>query len=133
MAPSVRLLPPDHPRRVTLASKHYARPFAIIEPHSDAAYLALVPDSGEASDRAPEHVWLIDLLDRVEADNPPAEATHWSGRLGRHRLKWESHTEFVTDLLRITRGRMPLSTPTSFSASHQTGWRGFLKCWSHQP
>jgi uncharacterized membrane-anchored protein len=28
--------------------------------------------------------------------HPQPEATHFSGPIGRHELKWESHTEFVT-------------------------------------
>ena len=37
-----------------------------------------------------------DLLARHGAPLPPADATHMSCRIGRHMLKWESHTEFVT-------------------------------------
>ncbi len=39
---------------------------------------------------------LIALLDRHGAPHPQPGATHYFGRIGRHTLKWESHTEFVT-------------------------------------
>jgi uncharacterized membrane-anchored protein len=35
-------------------------------------------------------------LDRHGAPHPQPGATHYSGRIGRHEVKWESHTEFVT-------------------------------------
>jgi len=39
---------------------------------------------------------LTALIDRHGAPHPQPGATHYSGRIGRHMLKWESHTEFVT-------------------------------------
>ena len=39
---------------------------------------------------------LVALLDRHGAPHPQPGATHYSGAIGRHTLKWESHTEFVT-------------------------------------
>ena len=35
-------------------------------------------------------------MDRFGAPHPPPQATHYSGNLGEHRLKWEKHTEFAT-------------------------------------
>ena len=37
-----------------------------------------------------------DSADRHGAPHPQPGATHYSGAIGRHTLKWESHTEFVT-------------------------------------
>ena len=39
---------------------------------------------------------LRDLLDRYGAAHPAPGSSHYSGRIGRHFLKWEMHTEFVT-------------------------------------
>jgi uncharacterized membrane-anchored protein len=39
---------------------------------------------------------LVALLDRHGASHPQPGATHYSGKIGRHMLRWESHTEFVT-------------------------------------
>lgn len=39
---------------------------------------------------------MINLLDRFGAQHPTPGATHYSAEIGKHKLKWESHTEFVT-------------------------------------
>lgn len=96
---SIMTIPADHPQRVALANEHHARPFPAVRTRSDAAFLALKPVDGANRDRSAERVHLLNLLDRFGAAHPPPDATHWSGRLGRHELKWESHTEFVTYLL----------------------------------
>lgn len=61
-----------------------------------AVFLALMPAGGAALDRQAEREHLLALLDRFGAPHPQRDATHWCGPLGRHWLKWESHTEFVT-------------------------------------
>ncbi len=87
----------DHPLRYVLANELHARPFPSLEAPSQAAYLAIKqPDDAARRDRALDRQHLIDLLDRYGAQHPVPDATHWFGRIGRHRLKWESHTEFVT-------------------------------------
>jgi uncharacterized membrane-anchored protein len=56
------------------------------------------------------------LLDRFGAQHPAAGATHFFGTLGRHRLKWECHTEFVTYTL-FGEGIAPIPfDASSFSA-----------------
>jgi uncharacterized membrane-anchored protein len=47
-------------------------------------------------DRDADMAHLTALLDRFGAGHPQPGATHWYGQIGRHFLKWESHTEFVT-------------------------------------
>ncbi|MFN3662055.1 DUF3422 family protein [Yoonia sp.] len=92
-------MPPiaDHPLRYTLANELHARPFPAVGAPSRAAYLAIKPASNAAGrDRAADRAHLIDLLDRFGAQHPQPEATHYFGTLGKHQLKWESHTEFVT-------------------------------------
>jgi uncharacterized membrane-anchored protein len=87
----------DHPLRYQLANELHARPFPTLQAPCRAVYLALAPvRSGEDRDRDAERSHLIALLDRHGAPHPQPGATHYTGQIGRHRLKWESHTEFVT-------------------------------------
>lgn len=87
----------DHPLRFALANELHARPFPTIVAPSQVAYLAMTSPSDATGDRrAAERHHLINLLDRFGAPHPQPDATHFSGRIGRHMLKWESHTEFVT-------------------------------------
>ena len=87
----------DHPLRYALANELHARPFPAVAAPSRAAYLAIKPATNAAGrDRAADRAHLIDLLDRFGAQHPQPEATHYFGTIGKHQLKWESHTEFVT-------------------------------------
>ena len=92
-------MPPiaDHPLRYALANELHARPFPSVDAPSRAAYLAIKPAENAAGrDRDADRAHLIDLLDRFGAQHPQPDATHYFGDIGRHQLKWESHTEFVT-------------------------------------
>ncbi len=92
-------MPPiaDHPLRYAMANELHARPFPSVPAPSRAAYLAIKPASNAAGrDRAADRAHLIDLLDRFGAKHPAPDATHYFGEIGKHTLKWESHTEFVT-------------------------------------
>ncbi len=87
----------DHPLRYPLVNELHARPFPTLNSPCSVAFLALKSDGPDAArDREAERAHLIDLLDRHGAPHPQPGATHWSGEIGRHMLKWESHTEFVT-------------------------------------
>ena len=87
----------DHPLRYTMANELHARPFPAVDAPSRAAYLAIKPATNAAGrDRDADRAHLIDLLDRFGAQHPRPEATHYFGTIGKHKLKWESHTEFVT-------------------------------------
>jgi uncharacterized membrane-anchored protein len=86
----------DHPLRFQLANELHARPFPTAAAPGWAAFLALKPANGIDRDPAAERAHLLALLDRFGTAHPQPEATHWYGPLGRHWLKWESHTEFVT-------------------------------------
>ncbi len=91
---------PDHPLRYQLANELHARPFPVMAAPSRAAYLAIKPASRAAGrDRSLDRAHLIALLDRFGASHPQPDATHYSGPLGKHFLKWESHTEFVTYMI----------------------------------
>ena len=87
----------DHPLRYALANELHARPFPAVQAPARAAYLAIKPAENAAGrDRDADRAHLISLLDRFGAAHPQPGATHYSGQIGKHLLKWESHTEFVT-------------------------------------
>ena len=88
---------PDHPLRYALVNELHARPFPSLEVPSTAVYVAIKePVEAANRDRALDTAHLLALLDRNGSAHPQPGATHFSGPIGRHDLKWESHTEFVT-------------------------------------
>ncbi|GHG79170.1 DUF3422 family protein [Pseudodonghicola xiamenensis] len=92
-------MPPfeDHPLRYALANELHARPFPVVCPPATIVYLAIKqPDQAVSRDRGADLAHLAELLDRHGAPRPQPGATHYSGQIGRHMLKWEQHTEFVT-------------------------------------
>ena len=87
----------DHPLRYAMANELHARPFPACQAPSRAAYLAIKPATNAAGrDHGADRAHLIDLLDRFGAQHPQPDATHYFGTIGKHQIKWESHTEFVT-------------------------------------
>ena len=104
----------DHDLRYALANELHARPFPALHAPCHAAYLAIKrPEDAAQRDRAADVAHLHALLDRHGAAHPPPGATHWFGRLGKHELKWESHTEFVTyTLMADGMGDRPFSGAT---------------------
>ncbi|WP_300518130.1 DUF3422 domain-containing protein [Aliiroseovarius sp.] len=88
---------PDHPLRYALANELHARPFPSLKAPCFAAYVAVKREHDAAGrDREADRMHLLALLDRHGAPHPQPGATHYSGKVGRYQLKWESHTEFVT-------------------------------------
>ncbi len=92
-------MPPfqDHPLRYSLANELHARPFPTLAAPCTAVFVAIkqTPDA-LARERAVDLAHLTALLDRFGAPHPQPGATHHSAAIGRHVLKWEQHTEFVT-------------------------------------
>ncbi|WP_179379232.1 DUF3422 family protein [Jannaschia marina] len=87
----------DYPQRYELSNELHARPFPAMQIGGEAAFLAVKrPDDAANRDRGADRAHLLALLDRFGADHPKPGATHYFGQIGRYRLKWESHTEFVT-------------------------------------
>ena len=92
-------MPPieDHPLRYSLSNELHARPFPSLDAPCFAVYLAIKePKDAAGRDRAKDRAHLVALLDRFGAQHPKEGATHWFGEMGKYRLKWEQHTEFVT-------------------------------------
>ncbi len=88
---------PDHPLRYALVNELHARPFPALAVPCTAVYVAIKEPLDAASrDRMRDTGHLLALLDRHASAHPQPGATHFSGPIGRHDLKWESHTEFVT-------------------------------------
>lgn len=87
----------DHPQRYTTVNELHARPFPSLEAPCHAVYVAIKePKDAANRDRSLDRAHLLALLDRNGTAHPQPDATHFSGAIGRHDLKWESHTEFVT-------------------------------------
>ncbi|WP_108861602.1 DUF3422 family protein [Ruegeria sp. Alg231-54] len=87
----------DHPLRYALANELHARPFPVAAMPCTVVFLAIKKSvAAVARDRREDLDHLIDLLDRHGAQHPQPDATHYAGQIGRHWLKWEQHTEFVT-------------------------------------
>ena len=87
----------DHPLRFRLANELHARPFPALSAPASAVFLAIKqPVAAVGRDRSEDRQHLEALLDRYGATHPAPGATHYSGQIGRHVLKWEQHTEFVT-------------------------------------
>ncbi len=100
MRPDI-IMPPidDHPLRYALVNELHARPFPTLSVPSHAVYLAIKePRDAANRDHSADHDHLCALLERHGAPLPQPGSTHYSGQIGRHALKWESHTEFVTYL-----------------------------------
>ncbi len=87
----------DHPLRYHLANELHARPFPEMEVPGFAALLAVKGEPGAGGlDPEADRAHLLALLERFGAPHPQPGATHYFGQIGKHRLKWERHTEFTT-------------------------------------
>ena len=105
----------DHELRYRLANELHARPFPFLRTPCRAVYLAVKrPDDAASRDRGADLEHLTNLLDRYGAAHPQPGATHFSGAIGKHSIKWESHTEFVTYTVFLSGlGQRPFD-PTDF-------------------
>jgi uncharacterized membrane-anchored protein len=87
----------DHPLRYKLANELHARPFPSMQAPCTAVYIAIKqPNDAVSRDRDADLAHLTALLDRHGAPHPQPGATHYYGQIGKHWVKWEQHTEFVT-------------------------------------
>ena len=107
----------DHPLRYALANELHARPFPSLDAPARVAYLAFTQNTEDGhSTRLNARDQLIALLDRFGETHPQPDATHYFGALGRHQLKWEQHTEFVTYSLFSKGGAERPFDPAEFDA-----------------
>ncbi|MFO1164751.1 MAG: DUF3422 domain-containing protein [Paracoccus sp. (in: a-proteobacteria)] len=87
----------DHPQRYALVNELHTRPSPRLEAPCTAVFLAVKQRGDAASrDRGRDVAHLADLCARHGAALPDTTAGHYAGELGRYKLRWESHTEFVT-------------------------------------
>ena len=87
----------DHELRYALANELHARPFPALSAPCFAAFVAIKrPCDAAGRDRAEDLAHLVTLLDRFGAHHPAEGANHYFGEIGKHHIKWEQHTEFVT-------------------------------------
>ena len=110
-------MPPitDHPLRYKLANELHARPFPSMEAPCSAVYVAIKrPNDAVSRDRSEDLRHLTDLLDRHGAPHPQPGATHYYGQIGRHWIKWEQHTEFITYTAFIKEGTERPFDPSGF-------------------
>lgn len=115
----------DHPLRYRLANELHARPFPNLAAPAQALFLAIKqPRNAAKRDRGLDRAHLIALLDRFGADHPAPDATHFFGDLGKFRLKWEQHTEFVTYT-----AFLPVNGGRPFDPA---GWEVFPEDWLSQ-
>ena len=87
----------DHPLRYGLVNELHARPSPRLSAPATVVYVAFKEtDRASARDRSRDDEHLSALAARYGAQRPDPEANHYAGQLGRHKLRWERHTEFVT-------------------------------------
>ena len=102
----------NHPQRLALTNELHARPFQPMQAPGRALHLALKPPANAAErDPQADRDHLLLLLDRHGAPHPAPGASHHTAELGRIRLKWERHTEFVSYTLTEDAAGDPLFSP----------------------
>lgn len=87
----------EHPLRYELANELHARPSPRLSAPATCVFVAFKePRDAANRDRSRDVEHLAQLTSRHGGPRPDPEGSHYQGRLGRHDLRWESHTEFVT-------------------------------------
>ena len=87
----------EHPLRYALVNELHARPSPRMAAPATAVFVAFKePQDAATRDRSRDMAHLSELVARHGGPRPDPEDSHYQGRQGRHDLKWESHTEFVT-------------------------------------
>jgi uncharacterized membrane-anchored protein len=87
----------EHPLRYDLVNELHARPSPRLSAPATCTFVAFKePRDAANRDRLRDFAHLTALTTRHGGPRPDPDDSHYQGRLGRHDLKWESHTEFVT-------------------------------------
>lgn len=82
-----------------MVNELHARPSARLTVPSKVVYLAFKePRDAANRDRAKDLEHLADLAGRHGAPAPQQGIGHYAAQMGRHELRWEGHTEFVSYL-----------------------------------
>ena len=113
--------PQQHPQRVSLHNEIHARPPEAMGAPLAISHVVMVCDAeGLAASRA--HV--AKLLADHHLPQPDAKSTHLRMDVGRLRVRWELHTEFVTWTFIQTTGLERLGTrePVTAMDSVPKGW-----------
>ncbi len=87
-----RQFPPDHPHRQALNNEVHARPPEELVAPTRLSFLALTVD-GEQRQR--NFDLMCELAQSFGVPAPEVGSDHYSRDMGRFRLKWEQHTEFM--------------------------------------
>ena len=85
--------PAQHPLRVSLHNEIHARPPEALNAPLAISHLVMVCDASEL-EASRQHIG--NLLRDHHLPQPDATSTHLRMDLGRFRMRWELHTEFVT-------------------------------------
>lgn len=87
----------EHPSRQQLTNELHARPFQKAVAPGRVLHLAFKEPTGAAErDQGTDLAHLFTFLDRFGSPRPANGARQHTADLGRFRLKWECHTEFVS-------------------------------------
>ena len=87
----------DHPLRYAMVNELHARPSPRLTAPSTTVYLAFKePRDAANRDRSADIAHLADLAQRHGAPAPQPGIGHYAAQMGRHELRWEGHTEFVS-------------------------------------
>ena len=89
--------PVDHPLRYAMVNELHARPSPRLQAPATAVLVAFKePRDAANRDPAADIAHLAALVVRYGAPAPQPGASHYAAMLGRHQLRWENHTEFVS-------------------------------------
>lgn len=114
----------EHPLRFEVANELHARPSPRLSAPATCVFLAFKePEFAARRDPARDLDHLTALTARHGGPRPDPESSHYQGRLGRHDLKWESHTEFVT-YMALTPGLPIRPFDPSAAAIFPQDWQG---------
>ncbi|SMO48672.1 DUF3422 family protein [Paracoccus laeviglucosivorans] len=113
----------DHPLRYELVNELHARPSPRLEAPCTGVFLAMKEPMDAANrDRVRDVQHLAQLCARHGAPRPDPQAGHYKATLGRHKLRWESHTEFVT-YAAFSRGLPPRPFDPSIGEVFPADWQ----------
>ena len=113
----------DHPLRYGLVNELHARPSPRLGAPATVTYVAFKePDRAAIRDRSLDDAHLSALVTRHGGQHPDPSANHYAGQLGRHKLRWERHTEFVS-FTAYTPGLPPRPFDPSAGAVFPEDWQ----------